>query len=77
MTKALATLKNEIISGIQAFICLCTAAADSTKVLHSKDEEDVRGSKLYQEVKIIYSKIVNFSFLRIFMYYLCFLSQNN
>ena len=53
MTKALATLKNEIISGIQAFICLCTAAADSNTVLHSKDEEDIRGSSFYQEVKIL------------------------
>ena len=43
MTKALATLKNEIISGIQAFIVLCIAASNSNKFLHSKDEEDVRG----------------------------------
>ena len=77
MTKALATLKNEILSGIQAFICLCTAAANSNTVLHSTDEEDVRGSGFYQEVKIIYSKIVNFGILCIFMYYLYFLSQNN
>ena len=79
ITKALATLKNEIISGIQAFIGLCTADANSTTVLHPNYlyEEDVRGSGLYQEVKIIYSKIVNFSTLCIFMYYLYFLSQNN
>ena len=77
MTKALATLKNEILSGIHDFICLCTAAADFTTVLHLKDEEEVRGSGIYQQAKTIYSKIVNFIMLRIFMYYLYFLSQNN
>ena len=77
MTKALATLKNEIISGIQPFIFLCTAASNSNTFLHSKDEEDVKESGVYQEVNIIYSKIVNFGILCIFMYYLYFLSQNN
>ena len=68
MTKALATLKNEILSGIQAFICLCTAAANSAAVLYSKDEEDLRGSGFYQKLNIIYSKIVNFSILHTFMF---------
>ena len=65
MTEALATSKNEIILGIQAFIFLRTSAADPTTVLHYK-EKKVRGSGFYEQENIIYSKI-SFSLYFVFV----------
>ena len=50
----------------------------SFQTYYSLKCKNLRSSEVYQQVKILYSKIVNFIMLCIFMYYLYFLlSQNN